>query len=212
MKTDRLIHVLAADAGPSQGPVGAGLALALMLAAPFSIALFMMILGVRADVMSAMHNPFFDLKFVVTLSLAIAAITISLHLARPEASPSGWLWLLLIPVVLVALGIGAETMMPHRRPWLMRLIGNNALACTLSIPLFALPLLIGALLALRRGAPSRPALTGAIAGLVSAGLGATLYASHCTDDSPLFVATWYSLAFAFVAGVGALAGRRLLRY
>jgi hypothetical protein len=212
MKTDRLIRVLAADASPSPGPVGAGLALALMLAAPFSIALFMMVLGVRADVMSAMHNPFFDLKFVVTLSLAIVAIAISLHLARPETSPSGWLWLLLIPVILVALGIGVEMMMPHRRPWLARLIGNNALACTLSIPLFALPLLIGALLALRRGAPSRPALTGAVAGLVSAGLGATLYASHCTDDSPLFVATWYSLAFAFVAGVGALAGRRLLRY
>lgn len=212
MQTDRLIRALAADAGQPQGPVGASLALALMLAAPFSIVLFTMILGVRADVMTAMHNPFFDLKFVVTLSLAIPAIVISLHLVRPEATPNGWLWLLLIPVVLVVLGIGAEMMMPHQRPWLTRLIGNNAIACTLSIPLFALPLLLGALLALRRGATSRPALTGAVAGLLSAGLGATLYASHCTDDSPLFVATWYSLAFAFVAAVGAVAGRRLLRY
>jgi hypothetical protein len=65
---------------------------------------------------------------------------------------------------------------------------------------------------LRHGAPTRPAVTGAIAGLMSAGLAATLYASHCTDDSPLFVATWYSIATALVAAIGALAGPRLLRF
>jgi hypothetical protein len=51
-----------------------------------------------------------------------------------------------------------------------------------------------------------------VAGLLSAGLGATLYASHCTDDSPLFVATWYPLAIAMVTAVGAIAGRKMLRY
>jgi hypothetical protein len=43
-------------------------------------------------------------------------------------------------------------------------------------------------------------------------LAATLYASHCTDDSPLFVATWYSIATAAVAAIGALAGSRVLRF
>ena len=51
-----------------------------------------------------------------------------------------------------------------------------------------------------------PALAGAIAGMLSAGLAATLYASHCTDDSPLFVATWYTIATALVTAIGALAG------
>jgi hypothetical protein len=41
---------------------------------------------------------------------------------------------------------------------------------------------------------------------------ATLYASHCTDDSPLFVAAWYTMATALVTAVGALAGAKLLRY
>jgi len=43
-----------------------------------------------------------------------------------------------------------------------------------------------------------PTLTGGgIAGLLSAGpLAATLYASHCTDDSPFFVATWYTISTA----------------
>ncbi|WP_143202048.1 NrsF family protein, partial [Bradyrhizobium sp. NAS96.2] len=53
---------------------------------------------------------------------------------------------------------------------------------------------------------------GAVAGLLCAGLAATVYASHCTDDSPLFVATWYTLATAIVASVGALMGKRALRY
>ena len=62
----------------------------------------------------------------------------------------------------------------------------------MAIPLLSLPLLAGALIGLRHGAPARPAVAGAIAGMLSAGLAATLYASHCTDDSPLFVATWYT--------------------
>ena len=134
METERLIRTLALDAGHRQRPVGAVLAVALLLAMPVSVALFMSILGMRPDVRTAMHNPFFDLKFVVTMALAITAIVVSLHLARPEASLRGWGWLLLIPVALIALGIGAEMMMPHQRPWLTRLIGNNARACVSAIP------------------------------------------------------------------------------
>lgn len=212
MDTEHLIRTLAADAGPPQRPVGEVLAVALLLAAPISIALFMSLLGLRPDVRTAMHNPFFDLKFVVTTALAATAIIVSLHLSRPEASMRGWAWLLLIPVGVLVFGIAAEMMMPHQRSWLVRLVGNNAPVCVPSIVLFSLPLLAAALLALRRGAPSRPALAGAVAGLAASGLGATLYASHCADDSPLFVATWYSIAIAMVAGVGAIAGRRMLRY
>lgn len=74
------------------------------------------------------------------------------------------------------------------------------------------PYQIAALIALRHGAPGRPALAGAFAGLLSAGFAATLYASQCIDDSPLFVATWYSIAIAAVTAIGALAGKKLLRF
>jgi hypothetical protein len=57
-----------------------------------------------------------------------------------------------------------------------------------------------------------PGLTGAVAGLLSASIAATLYAANCTDDSPLFVAVWYPLAIGFVALVGCLAGRRWLQW
>ena len=212
METDQLIRTLAADNTQRARPVGFMLALALVAAAPVSILMFFMTLGIRPDVMIAMHNPLFDLKFAVTLALAIAAIVVSLHLSRPDALLRGWALLLLVPAGILAIGIGGEMMVPQRLPMMARLIGHNSRICMLAITLFSLPLLAGALVGLRHGAPARPAVAGATAGLLSAGLAATLYASHCTDDSPLFVATWYGIATALVAAIGALAGSRVLRF
>src|SRR5277367_1083666 len=212
METEQLIRTLAADNPHHARPVGFVLALALLAAAPVSLVSFFMALGVRPDVMTAMRNPFFDLKFVITLALAISAIVVSLHLSRPEASLKGWGWLLLIPAGIVALGIASEMMMPQRLPMMTRLIGSNSRVCMAAIPLLSLPLLAGVLAGLRHGAPARPARAGALAGLVSAGLAATMYASHCTDDSPLFVLTWYTISTAMVTAAGALIGARVLRF
>ena len=212
METEQLIRSIAADNAYRAHPVGFVLALALLAAAPISVAMFLTALGVRPDIMTAMHNPFFDLKFVVTLALAISAVVVSLHLSRPEASLRGWAWLLLVPAGILAAAIAGEMMIPQRLPMMTRLIGSNSRVCLTAIPLLSLPLLAGALIGLRHGAPARPAVAGAIAGLLSAGLGATLYASHCPDDSPLFVATWYTIATALVTAIGALAGSRVLRF
>jgi hypothetical protein len=170
-----------------------------------------LLLGVRPDAAIAMHNPFFDLKFVVTLTLASSAIALVLPLARPDAPLGARAWLLLVPVVVLAAGIVCDFAVPQGRSWTTRLIGSNSRVCLSAIPTIALPLLVAALIALRQGASVRPALSGAVAGLVSGGLAATLYASHCTDDSPLFVATWYSIAIAGLAIVGAAVGSRVLR-
>jgi len=212
METDQLIRTLAADTEQRAWPVGLVLGLVLLPAALVSVAMFAAGLGVRADVMSAMGNPFFDLKFAVTLALASSAIVLALHLSRPEATLRGWAWLLLVPLILLFGGVAAEMMRPQRVPMMTRLIGSNSMLCLAAIPLLSLPLLVAALAGLRHGASTRPAVTGGIAGLLSAGLAATLYASHCTDDSPLFVATWYTIGTALVAAIGALAGQRVLRF
>lgn len=213
MDTNDLIRTLAADNETHERSVGHLLLAALVLAVPVSTALFLANLGVRPDVMTAMRNPMFDLKFVVTMALAVVAIVVSLHLSRPEASLGRWAWLLAIPVGLLGIGmVGEMTMMPHRAPMSVRMIGSNSKLCLVTIPLLSLPLLAAALFALRRGAPSRPAVAGAFAGLLSAGLAATLYAAHCTDDSPMFVAMWYSIAAAIVAAIGAVAGSRVLKF
>lgn len=212
MDTNDFIRTLAADNDTQERSVGNLLLAALLLAVPVSTALFLVGLGVRSDVMTAMRNPFFDLKFVITLALAAAAIAISLHLSRPEASLGRWAWLLAIPAGLLGIGMMSEMMMPHRAPMATRMMGSNSKLCLVAIPLLSLPLLAAALFALRRGAPSRPAVAGAFAGLLSAGLAATLYAAHCTDDSPMFVATWYTIAIGIVAAIGALAGSRVLKF
>jgi hypothetical protein len=96
--------------------------------------------------------------------------------------------------------------------WAERLVGNYAGTCLLAIPLLSVVPLTALLIALRAGAPRVPASAGAVAGLFAGALTATLYATHCPDDSPLFVAVWYTLAVCLVTLAGALAGSRVLRW
>ncbi len=211
MKTDDFIRTLAADNDWRATATGTALLIALLAAAPISLAIFLTALGVRPDFASATHNPFFDLKFAVTLALAISAILVLLPLSRPGTVLGGRAWLLLVPVVLLATGIAFDLAMPQVTSWSDRLIGSNSRVCLTAIPAMALPLLVAALIGLRQGAATRPALSGAVVGLMSGGLAATVYAAHCTDDSPLFVATWYSIGIAALTAVGAAAGSRVLR-
>lgn len=211
MDTNQLVRTLAADHGWTARRVGAVLVPALALALACSMAMFAFGLHVRPDVRLAMSNPFFILKFVVTLTLAAASLLLAMRLVRPGAPIRYLPWLLALPVALLAAGIVMDLALPQTSNWATRLIGSNSRVCLTAIPLLSGPLLIAALAGLRHGATTRPMLTGAVAGLVAGGLAATLYASHCTDDSPLFVATWYTIAVGFVALVGALAGRWVLK-
>jgi hypothetical protein len=211
MDTNQLVRSLAADHGWTAKRVSGVLFLVLALALACSMAMFSFGLHVRPDVRVAMGHPFFMLKFIVTLTLAAAALILALRLVRPGAPIRHLPWLLALPAALLAGGIAMDLALPQASTWTTRLIGSNARVCLIAIPLLSVPLLIAALAGLRHGAATRPTLTGAIAGLVAGGLAATLYASHCTDDSPLFVATWYTIGIGIVALVGALAGRWVLR-
>jgi hypothetical protein len=177
-----------------------------------TLALFAMTLGPRPDIMSAIGDVRFLFKLVVTLLLAVCAAVLVWRLARPGAPTRlRTIALAMVPIVL-ALGVTAELVAVPRPLWGTRMIGVNWAICLLSIPMFALPVLVAALIALRGGAPTQPALAGAVAGLFAGGIGGATYAAHCPDDSPLFVAAWYSLAIASVACLGALVGRFVLRW
>lgn len=212
MKTDDLIAALSTDAPTQQTPPRRALAIATVAGALIAGVTFLVTLGPRPDFMSAIHTMRFDFKFVVTLALAVTAILVVRDMARPEVRRSRLRpWLLLAPVLLV-LAVGIEMMVVPSDLWMPRLIGHNMRFCTTMIPVFSIGPLALMLWALRQAAPQNPVRAGAIAGLVAGGIGATFYAAHCFDDSPLFVATWYTIAIAFVAVVGAFLGRRLLRW
>jgi hypothetical protein len=211
MSTANLIDALAADPAPDAPPSRALLWSTLAGLAIAAVAFFIL-LGPRPDFMPAMQSWRFVFKFVVTLLLAASTALLVARAARPDCVRGPMDRLLYVaPVVLLAAVVVELFAMPSAT-WMPRLMGHNALVCMACIPVLALGPLALLLFALRSGATLSPMRAGALAGLMAGGLGAAFYAAHCPDDSPLFVAVWYSVAIAFVTAVGAVAGRRVLRW
>ena len=209
MDTDTLIETLGRE---TSGRARTDLVLATATGIGFAVvaAAFFWTMGPRPDIGSALQTPFFALKLAAALLLAVTAFPVVVAASRPGTPLPKWL-LWLAPALLVA-GAAADLVTHAPAEWLPRLVGTNTFYCLTVLPgLAALPL-AAILLALRHGAPTRPGLAGAFAGVLAGALGATLYATNCTDDSPLFVLTWYSLAIAMVAAAGAVLGRKVLRW
>lgn len=211
METDRLIRMLAADGATPATPMARVWMLAIFAAAVLAGIAFFAWLGPRPDIVAAAATPRFLFKFVATLALFSTALASLVSLARPGAPARPVLFLLFAPALL-SVAVAVETMLVPADQLGARWVGSNAALCMTFIPLIGLGPLVAFLLALRHGAPTRPTLAGAVAGLVAGGLAATFYAAHCTDDSPLFVATWYSLAVAILGLAGAAVGRIWLRW
>jgi hypothetical protein len=159
-----------------------------------------------------MHTMRFDMKFVDTLAWAAPSLLLCLRFARPEIGPGVLLAWLVAPMALLFVGVGMEMARVPSDLWMTRLVGTNWYHCLSIIPLLSIAPLAALIFALREGAPGYPGLTGALAGAAAAGVAATMYASNCTDDSPLFVVTWYPLATLIVVLAGALAGRTWLKW
>jgi hypothetical protein len=212
MDTNELIKALAADTRPPALSLSsvwwgaAGLAIAL------AAVVFFALLGPRPDLAAAAETPRFLFKFVVTITLAVSAFGLARALSRPGES-----WRKAVPYLaaapaLMAMAVILEIVLLPPDTWSGRLVGTNTIVCLTCIPLIGIGPLAMFLLALRHGAPTRPAFAGAVAGLVAGGIAATFYAAHCTDDSPLFVATWYTIAIVGLAFFGAVAADRFAHW
>ncbi|MFG1478199.1 DUF1109 domain-containing protein [Xanthobacter sp. V4C-4] len=209
MKTEQPIP--ASSAGPaSGGPApGAALAGAVVLGAAAAAAGLLLGLGVRGDLVSALGSPRFLFKLAVTAAVAWTAIRLALRLARP--GPERWSAELALfgPPLALFVAVLLEVLSVPEAAWGARLVGAHWATCLLAVPLLSLVPLVPILLALRRGAGESGATVGFLAGLAAGGIGAFFYAFHGGDDSPLFVAAWYTLAIGLVGGLGALAGALL---
>jgi hypothetical protein len=213
MKSDDLISALAADAKCVEPPIARTLAVAVCAGALLSLVAFLAMLGPRPGFPELMMSSGrFLFKFVLTLAVAIPAFLLVRGLSRPDFAVGNRLWWLALAPALLAAAIVFELVSVPEDLWHARMIGHNSFACVTMIPLLSLAPLAAVLYALKAGAPANPTVAGAVGGLLSAGIAATLYASHCTDDSPLFVATWYPIGFVLMAALGALIGSRLLRW
>jgi hypothetical protein len=145
---------------------------------------------------------------------AAVMLPLAVQLMKP-GRPLGWR----IGAVFVFAGVCALATivalmgeMPERR-WEAWMGGRGGIPwCVVLIPVLAAP--AAALLTwfMRAFAPTRLTLTGAAIGAISGGVGAMAYAMYCPTDSVAFVTTWYAVAIAVCAALGAILGSRILRW
>nr|WP_283816713.1 DUF1109 domain-containing protein [Phenylobacterium glaciei] len=178
----------------------------------FSALLMIFWLGVRPDLMDAMTGTMFWMKFAYTLACSAILAWALIRVARPGGSMGSLAWALAAPFALVALMAVAR--LAKADPVIARgmLMGDSADVCPWRIAILGLPIFAGAVWALRGLAPTRLVLSGFVAGGCAGAMGAWIYAFHCNESAAAFVAVWYTAGMAAVALLGALAGRRLLRW
>jgi hypothetical protein len=174
--------------------VAARIALALAIGGLVASALFVAALGVRANIASALETWRFAAKGAIVLVCLASAMWVSARLSGPDAEPRAMLLALAPLISMLASAVALELVWSPADTWASRAIGSNALLCLTSIPALSLAPFILLLVALRAGAPRSPPMAGAAAELLAGALAAALYGLHCFDDSPLFVALWYTPA------------------
>lgn len=213
MKTDELISML------SRGPITGGALrpaprVALAASAGLLIAFAAMAsgLGPRPDLAAASMLPMFWLKLALPTIVAAASLAAVSRLARPgdtAAAAGAVVAAVLVSVwAMAAIDLAAEPAGAR----LATVVGQTAWPCVASIAMLSLPAMAALFLALRGLAPTRPAPAGLAAGALAGGIGAAVYALHCTEMAVPFLATWYVLGIALPAAMGAWLGPRLLRW
>ncbi|MBS0334093.1 MAG: DUF1109 domain-containing protein [Proteobacteria bacterium] len=211
--TDQLIENLAADL-PAVGanPVARRLALGLGAGGAVSTAVMLAWLGPRPDLAQALATPMFWVKFGYAAATGLILALVLARLARPAARPGALAPLAAAPFALVA--AMALVLLVQAPPGMQAamLMGHSSMVCPWRIAAIGLPLLAGAVWAVRGLAPTRLALAGLAAGGCAGALGAAVYGFACTETSAAFLAIWYTAGMAIVALLGVLGGARLLRW
>jgi hypothetical protein len=213
VKTDDLINVLARSVEPAEQPRWRlNLAVTLIAGLAVAIVLVAIGLGVRPDIGTA-RMPIMMKAMFAALAAAVI-LPVAVQLMKP-GRPLGWRLAaiaLFVGVCAIATIVALMGEMPEQR-WQAWMGGEGrAPWCIVLIPILAAP--TAALLTwfMRAFAPTRITLTGAAIGALSGGVSAMAYAMYCPTDSVAFVTTWYTLAIAVCAALGALIGARFLRW
>jgi hypothetical protein len=209
--TDDLIHGLARRAGTSRISGARAFKVTLIVATlaslGLSIAIVLLLVGARPDFAVAVRRAPFAYKVACMLALGLGGLVLASRAALPG---SGRLTALALVPAVALLAFRAATDRSG-----LSFMGNSDISaheCVMTIMAASLPPLVVLLGVMRAGAPTRPALAGAIAGMLSGALGAGAYALACKNDAGLFVALWYPLAILIMAALGAAIGRRALAW
>lgn len=212
MRTDDLIRALAEDA-PAESGAGCRRAVALLGAGAIAAAIvFALIFRLRPDMGEADALLSTAAKLSVTLTLLASAGAGALALMRPEANAGARLAALLVPASVLLTLIGLDLSQAGVAGAGARAMGSTALKCLVSVTGLSLMPFAVFIAGLRAGATTHPVAAGVLAGLAATGIGASLYALNCPEDSPLFLAAWYGASATILSGLGAWTGARALRW
>ncbi len=213
MRTDDLIADLAAALTPVRTSAPTWLmGLALCCGVIVASGLMLGWLGLRPDLGVALRAAPFWMKAAYTLILVLFGFFLVERTGRPGARLTPLRCLVFVSVAVIAVVGGLQTLgTPPALRWSM-FLGESSAVCPWFIVALSIPILVAVLLSLRRMAPTRLVLSGAVAGLLAGAAGASVYGLHCTESSALFVAFWYTLGIAVTTALGALCGRFALRW
>jgi len=213
VRTEELIVQLAGAAGPVRPLPPPSVRLARWTAAALPVpALGVIVIGARADVLTAIHEPAFVGLAGVTLVTALLSAAGAFVLSVPgaERSPiqrimplaAGGAWALVL-IRLLAMGgdsVRRVLALPIHWPCIIEIAG---LGIVPGWALFAM---------LRRAAPLRRAWSAALATLAAVALSAAATQFICPIDDPAHQLVGHVLPVAFLAVVGAIGGRRSLNW
>lgn len=210
--TDNLIDRLADKLVPVPAKrLERRLTVAILGGASVVLSLIIGLIGLRADLSTAIAGFDFWVKLVYTASLALIALAGARQLARPEISGIN-MAAFAVPVgALVLLAIFELCTSPSGQRNTL-IFGDTWRECPILIAGLSLPLLAILLRLFAGFAPQRPRLTGAVVGLVAGAMTAMLYSLHCPETAMTFLLIWYTAGIAIIAIIGAIVGPRILRW
>jgi hypothetical protein len=211
MKTDDLIRLLAADTTVRRPVLPDVMWMALLPVLAVGAG-FLGFAGIRADLGAVLVDPWTVWKWLLPVMIAGAGVTLAARMTRPEAQAGRRRLLLWLAACIALWLVGARLVAMPADQWAAAARGNSLVFCLISIFGIGFPGLIATLLVMRRGATTRPALGGLVAGLGCGGVATAVYALHCVEDDPLFFVTWYGGAICLLGLAGAFLGTRLLRW
>lgn len=213
MKTDDLVAVLARSAAPVDArAVGRQFSMTLLVGSLLSVAAMLVFLGPRPDWRIAIELPMFWMKVAFPAAIAVAAFVAVRRLSHPGMRLGGTIAGLAVPVTVVwlmAFSVLSDAPASDRAAMVL---GTSWWQCPLIITALSVPAFVAAFRAVKRLAPTRLELTGAVAGLFAGAAAAFTYAFYCVEMQAPFLAVWYVLGMLIPAAVGALVGRKILRW
>ncbi len=200
MATETLIESLVADLRPVKPRNRSTETLILAGLGALQLLLFVVIYGVRADFMPAMHSSALWWKVIsmgVIALLGVAAVLRSLDPANAIRTNLGRI--AAVAAIALAAGWLIDAGAGGREALLARLNWHHGLQCVWMVFILSQPAVIGLTLLARHGAPTDLPRTALAAGLAAAGWGGFVFAFACPFDDPLYVAVWYTVAVIAVA-------------